>query len=123
MMADVTDEDELVSRRRREGIFFGATSFAAKAAFGIGGLIAGFIVESVGITKMQSAAEAGPGVVRQLGLAHGLTILVLITLSALVFSRYDLTRQRHAEISAALAEMGHTAEPTRPGSTGSGSSS
>jgi GPH family glycoside/pentoside/hexuronide:cation symporter len=103
MMADVTDEDELRSGRRREGVFFGATSFAAKASVGVGGLIAGIITDVVGISNLRSADEAGPDVVLQLGLAEGATILILISLAGLVFSRYDLTRERHGEIQRSLA--------------------
>ncbi|MCP3985049.1 MAG: hypothetical protein GY723_11715 [bacterium] len=104
MMADITDEDELRTGRRREGVYFGAVSFAAKAAFGLGGLIAGMIVEGVGVTKLQSPEEATAEIVFQLGLAHGLIILALITLGAVVFSRYDLSRARHGEIRAALEQ-------------------
>ena len=38
----------------------------------------------------------------QLGLAQGITILVLISLAAWVFGGYDLTRARHREIQLAL---------------------
>ena len=36
MLADVADEHELITRRRQEGIFFGALSFAGKSAAGLG---------------------------------------------------------------------------------------
>jgi Na+/melibiose symporter-like transporter len=103
MMADVTDEDALVHGRRREGIFFGAVSFSSKAAFGVGSMIAGFVVKLIGLLPNQTAEEVGPAVVQGLGATLVITILVLCGGSLLVFSRYRLTRERHAEIQRQLA--------------------
>ena len=87
MMADVTDEDALLHGRRREGVFFGAASFAGKAAFGIGSLIAGFAVDWSGLLPNAKPEDVGPVVVRALGLTLGLSVLVLSGLSLAVFSR------------------------------------
>ncbi|MGH0029018.1 MAG: MFS transporter [Myxococcota bacterium] len=106
MMADVTDEDMLNHGRRREGIFFGAISFSAKAAFGVGSAIAGYVVAFVGLTVGQDPATAGPTIVNGLGTTFVLSIVLLCGGSLFFFSRYDLDRERHAEISAALAAKG-----------------
>jgi Na+/melibiose symporter-like transporter len=103
MMADVTDEDALACGRRREGVFFGAASFSAKAAFGIGSQIAGFCISWIGLAPNALPEEVGPEVVRGLGLTFGISILALCGLSLGFFSRYRLTRERHAEVRAALA--------------------
>jgi Na+/melibiose symporter-like transporter len=103
MMADVTDEDALAHGRRREGIFFGAVSFSSKASFGVGAMIAGFVVQAIGLLPNQAAEEVGPNVVQGLGVTLVVAILVLCGGSILVFSRYKLTRERHAEIQHALA--------------------
>jgi len=102
MMADVCDEDELLHDHRREGIFFGAASFAAKAFFGLGSQIAGLVVDFVGLEPGATPDQVGPEVVQGLGLALGLSVLCLVGLSIAVFSRYDLTRERHAEVRARL---------------------
>jgi Na+/melibiose symporter-like transporter len=102
MMADVTDEDELANGRRREGIFFGATSFAAKACFGIGSLIAGFVFDFVGLAHGMTVEDAPDTVVRDLGLTLCLSLLVMVGLSLAIFSRYDLTRGRCGEIREGL---------------------
>ena len=106
MMADVTDEDALQHGHRREGVFFGAASFAGKAAFGIGSQIAGFAVDWSGLVPNAKPEEVGSGVANALGLTLGLSVLVMSGLSLLIFSRYRLTRERHAEVKAALAERG-----------------
>jgi Na+/melibiose symporter-like transporter len=113
MMADVTDEDELNSGRRREGIFFGATSFAAKAFFGFGSLIAGLVFDFVGLEKGMTAEQAPLTVVRDLGLTLGLSVLVLVGLSLVIFGRYDLTRERCEEIQEILAKKREGARPGR----------
>jgi len=106
MMADVTDEDALAHGRRREGVFFGAVSFSAKAAFGVGSLIAGFVVDAVGLLPNQAPESVGPRVVEGLGYTLGLSILLLCGASLAFFSRYRLSRQRHAEIQAQLDAVG-----------------
>ena len=110
MMADVTDEDELRSGRRREGIFFGATSFASKAFFGVGSLIAGLVFDFVGLEKGMSAEQAPLTVVRDLGLTLGLSVLLLVGLSLVLFGRYDLTRERCEEVQELLAERRDTTQ-------------
>jgi Na+/melibiose symporter-like transporter len=102
MMADVTDEDALRFGRRREGIFFGAASFSAKASFGVGSLIAGLVVDFVGLVQGADPGSVGPRIVNGLGYTNASAILVLCGLSLAIFSRYRLDRTRHAEIRAAL---------------------
>ena len=56
MMADITDEDELVHGRRREGIFFGAVSLAAKASVGLGAQVAGAVGDLAGLVPGAAVA-------------------------------------------------------------------
>lgn len=102
MMADVTDEDELRTGRRREGVFFGATSFAAKAFFGVGSQVAGWVFDFVGLEKGMTVADAPPTVVNHLGLTLVLSIGLLVGLAMLIFSRFDLTRERCGEMRREL---------------------
>jgi len=102
MMADVTDEDALSCGRRREGIFFGAVSFSAKAAFGVGSLVAGLIIGWLGLVPNQPPDSVAPRVVQGLGVTLATAILVLCGGSVFLFSRYGLTRERHAQIQRAL---------------------
>lgn len=102
MMADITDEDDLLHRRRREGIFFGALSFAGKTASGLGAGIAGAVYDAVGLFQGLDPATASPEISTRLGLVTGGVILALVGFSLTVFLRYDLTRERQAEIRAQL---------------------
>jgi Na+/melibiose symporter-like transporter len=102
MMADVTDEDEVRHGRRRDGLFFGATSFAAKAFFGVGSLIAGLVFDFVGLTQAMRVEDAPVTVVRDLGLTLCASVLLLVGASLVIFGRYDLTRERVAALRAIL---------------------
>lgn len=102
MMADITDEDDLLHRRRREGIFFGALSFAGKTASGLGVVVAGVVYDAVGLFQGLDPAVASPEISTRLGLVTGSVILGLVGFSLSVFLRYDLTRERQAEIRAQL---------------------
>jgi len=102
MMADITDEDELTHSQRREGIFFGALSFATKAASGLGTVLAGIVYDLSGLYRGLDPAQAPESAEFVIGLSTGGITLVLVALSASVFARYDLTRERHAEIRRAL---------------------
>ncbi len=102
MMADITDEDQLQHGRRREGTFFAAVSFAQKASFGMGSMLAGFVVAFVGLTANTDPSQVSPAVGDKLGLTLGLAILGLVGLSIACFSRYDLNRDSHHHVRAAL---------------------
>jgi len=102
MMADITDEDDLLHGRRREGIFFGALSFAGKASTGLGVVIAGAVYDAVGLYRGLDPAAAPPSVATHLGIVSGGVILVLVTLSLVFFRNYDLTRERQAQIRREL---------------------
>ncbi len=106
MMGDCADQDELATGRRREGMFFGASSLALKFAFGGGALVAGLIVDAVGLTGLRSIADVTPAIRWHLGVAMALSVAVLFSLSWLAFRRYDLTRARLADIHAQLSQRG-----------------
>ena len=102
MMADITDEDELRHGTRREGVFFGAVSFAAKASVGVGAQVAGLLLDGVGLLPGTPVEQVSAEVVERLGLSLGITVAGLASVSMLIFSRYRLTRARHAELLAEL---------------------
>jgi len=104
MMGDCTDEDQLATGHRREGVFFGASSLSQKLTGGGGALFAGLIVDLVGLTGVKSVAEVTLGMRVHLGLAMTLSALVLMGLSWLAFRQYDLTRARVGDIHECLAK-------------------
>ena len=102
MMADVTDEDECLNERRREGVFFGASSFSAKCASGLGILLTGVVVDYVGLVKGMAPEEMTPEMQGELGLIVGLSLLIFVSIGTVFFSRYGITREIHASFREAL---------------------
>jgi Na+/melibiose symporter-like transporter len=112
MVADTLDEQELVTGRRQEGVFSAAIAFAAKAMSGIGIFAGGLILDFVlAFPRAAAPGEVSPEIVRHLGIVAGLVLPVFYALAWWFLSRYRLTRERHAEIQAALQATRAAAEP------------
>ncbi len=107
MMADAADEHEHLFGRRREGLYFAGLAFANKAATGVGVLIAGFALDLIHFPKdigHQIGAVLPHDVQVRLVLIWGPAAAVVAIISMVIFSSYNITRKRHAEIAAALVE-------------------
>lgn len=98
MMADIADEHELTTGRRQEGIFFGASSFAAKAAAAFGHLVAGVALDVIEFPAQAEAGSVAAEKLTQLGLLNGPVMAVVMGMGVLYFMRYDLSRARHEDI-------------------------
>ncbi|MGD8417403.1 MAG: MFS transporter, partial [Pseudomonadales bacterium] len=107
MMADITDQHELETGRRQEGIFFGAISFSAKGTSGLGNLVAGVGLDVIAWPRgadVRSAADVAPETIVHLGILYGPMVGVFAIVALWCLSHYDLTRERHAEIRTELVE-------------------
>jgi Na+/melibiose symporter-like transporter len=117
MIADISDEHELTTGRRQEGIFFGALSFSIKAAAGVGNWLGAMALVAISFpTQIKDPTQIDPVVVTKLALVYGPAVLVLITCGILVVRGYKLTRARHAEIREQL--LARRAEPTSEPASG-----
>jgi Na+/melibiose symporter-like transporter len=105
MIADIVDEQELVTGLRQEGTFFAALSFSAKATSGLGGLVAGVGLDLINWPRaqaIQSAADMDPEVITRLGFLFG-PLVAFFGIGAIWFySLYNLDRAKHAAILAEL---------------------
>nr|WP_255587032.1 MFS transporter [Hephaestia mangrovi] len=116
MLADTADEHEWLFGVRREGLFFSGLILSYKAASGVGGLIAGVALDTIGFPT--DLAVRGPGyvvpaeVIHRLGLISGPLPAALVAVAPLFLFGYRLTRKRHGEIIA-LLEQRH-ADRTEP---------
>jgi len=105
MVADTIDEHELATGKRQEGIFFASSSFSAKAASGMGNIIAGFALDLIAWPRGQqirSAADVPVETIADLGMLYGPYVAGCGVFSVWCYTRYRLTRERHAEILAEL---------------------
>lgn len=110
MMADIADEHELHTRRRQEGIFFGALIFAVKVTSGLGQFFAGW-----GLDLIDFPAKAAPGsvpveTIHALAFLYGPGLSVIAVVAIVIMSRYRIDRHRHEQIMQALVER-RGAEP------------
>jgi len=111
MISDTIDQNELANGTRREGIFSSAIAFSAKAASGVGTLLAGTALDLIafprpapGLPPPQIAADQAAA----LGWIVGPGLLGLWLCTLVYLSRYRLTRAEHARI---LAELARRAPP------------
>ena len=104
MIADAVDEHEVKFGQRCEGLFYSALVFAAKAATGIGSLVAGLVLAAVGVSTGSSGDAGLPAAsATSLGLiwgvGHGLAILVVLP----IILKYGLDRRHHQQLIAQLS--------------------
>jgi GPH family glycoside/pentoside/hexuronide:cation symporter len=101
IVADVFDEDELDSGRRREGAFFGVWTLVMKLAAAAGIALAGVLLPHLGYVP--GLAHQAPETVSALKLAWGPLPALFFVATLLVVRKFPLSRERHREIRAALA--------------------
>ena len=117
MIGDVIDESELLTRRRQEGLFYSARAFFAKASYSFGHLFAGIMLD----VFVRLPAEAFPGqlddgVLFRMGLTAGPIMAGSAFMAWLIYFRYHLPRERHAEIMKEInARYRSSAENGREG--------
>ncbi len=104
MVADTTDERELETGIRQEGLLFSASSFVSKASSGLGVLVSGFVVSLAGLGEGLDPAHVAPAVVTSLGVWTLTGGVVMGLACTYAFSRYRITKTAHARILETLGE-------------------
>jgi GPH family glycoside/pentoside/hexuronide:cation symporter len=103
MLADIADLHETTSKKRQEGLFFAANSFAQKATFGFGTLFAGIGLQLIAFPKQVDVSQVSEQTIFNLGLIAGPLPMFIYFLAAFLATKYDLNKSRHEEISQQLA--------------------
>ena len=102
MIADTVDENEITTGKRQEGIFFSAITFSAKASSGVGGFLAGVMLDLIQFPTMAVPGTVAAHKIFTLGLAVGPGLMALFLCMLVFLSRYQMTRARHREILTEL---------------------
>ncbi len=107
MMADATDEHELLFGARREGLYFAGITLSAKASSGLGAWIGGVTLDLIGFPHGVAATPAllatiPAETIRNLGIAYGPGAAVFTMVSLAVLLTYKLTKSDHARILSDL---------------------
>ncbi len=102
MLADLADEHDYLHGSRSEGLFFGVNAFCRKAALGLGGAVAGVMVDLIRFPAKAAPGSVPDDILLRLGLLYAPAMLLVLLIGLAFFLPYDLTRQRHVELLAAL---------------------
>ncbi len=105
MIMDAVDEHELATGERQEGVFVSALAFTGKAISGFGNFLGGVIIDLIGFPRGAVDAAVGavaPETIVLLGLIAGPGVTVFYLAAVWFVSRLRLTRERYAEVWAAL---------------------
>lgn len=102
MMADVTDEFQLRTGNRQEGLFFAALSFAYKCTIGFGYFFAGLLLNWIAFPKQTEVANVPEEAIQGLGLIGGPFSFFLYIIAILFIMLYPITKERFEEIRMQL---------------------
>jgi Na+/melibiose symporter-like transporter len=102
-LADIADDHELLTGRRQEGMFFAARVFFAQLSSGLGHLVAGIAIDVIAFPKGAKPGQVPEDVLFQLGLIDGPLASLPAVIGIVFYARYQITKQRHAEIQRELA--------------------
>jgi Na+/melibiose symporter-like transporter len=83
-------------------MFNAALSFSAKAISGVGTLLGGLILTLIAFPKNVAPADVPAESIARLGVVVGIAVPLLYLVPIALITRYRITRERHAEIRAAL---------------------
>ena len=106
MFADITDEHELETNERREGVIFSARSFATKATASLGLVFGGVLLDLIAFPRGALMGSIPAETVWQLGFIAGPATSVFTAIGLLFYMGYRIDRVRHQEILSSLAQRG-----------------
>ena len=105
MTADVTEQMELETGRRNEGVISSTMTFAGKCADALGTLIAGTLLALIAFPTATAVGEVSADTIFNLGLIYGPLVLVIYLGACVAISRYNISRADHSTSLARLKEM------------------
>ncbi|MEM7681258.1 MAG: MFS transporter [Planctomycetota bacterium] len=116
MTADICDEDELLTGKRREGLYGAAQGFGRKIAFAITVLCGGYLLDWIGFDPEAAeqagsvSAEVADRILFSTVACQGIGLAIAIV----VFAFYPLTRARAHATQQALALRAETLSQSDP---------
>lgn len=103
MLGDISDENELLTGLRQEGLIFSARAFFAKASNSVGHFVAGVSLDLFIVLPFEAVPGAvDDDVVWRLGLIAGPVMAIAGLIAIPIYSRYRLSRSKHDKILDAL---------------------
>lgn len=102
IIADIGDEQELLTHERQEGVFFAAQGFSIKFVSGIGGFVGGLVLKFVELPVGAMPGEVAPEILFKMGLVMGPLLTLFMTVPFLLSRQILLSKGRHEEVRIAL---------------------
>jgi Na+/melibiose symporter-like transporter len=102
-VADITDEHELSTGKRQEGLFYSARILFGKLTTAFGHVVAGLSLDMIGFPAGAKPGLVADDVIVKLGLVVGPATAVPGIVGIFFYARYAITRQRHLEMQRELA--------------------
>ena len=101
-LADVSDENELKTGMRQEGIYYSARAFFGKASNAFGHVVAGLALKYIGFPENAVPGELSGEMIFQLGIIDGPFAMVWGFIAVFFYYRYGINRKYHAQIQEQL---------------------
>lgn len=111
MFADISDELELATGSRQEGIIYSARAFAAKAAGAIGMVVGGIALDLIAFPEKAVPGQVDEQVIFNLGLVQGPATSIFMLAAIASYAGYKLSRERHADIVNQLKQRQTQQQP------------
>lgn len=97
MVADMVEADEVKTRRRSEGVFFAATTFARKINQGMGLVLASILLTAINFPKGSAPDSVPQEIITYLGVAYVPGLVIPWLLMILCLSLYTISRAQHED--------------------------
>jgi Na+/melibiose symporter-like transporter len=104
MLADVADEIEFLTGRRREGALLGMFSFGQQLATGLAIMTAGVLLDKF-VGLVSGNLPPSPGASLRIAIVYSVLPAGLFMAAAILMLRYRLTRTRMETIQAELLQL------------------
>ncbi len=102
MFKDIIDEIDLETGMRQEGLIGAAIAFTLKAVAGVGNLLGGIAIDLIDFPTKAAPGTVEPDKIFWLGVVAGPGLMIVYVIGFSFLYGYDITRERYAEIRAAL---------------------
>ena len=103
MTADLTEQVQLQTNRRNEGVISSGVAFASKCARALGTMFAGLALTVIAFPPGASVGEVPAETLFNLGLVYGPLILVFFVGAGFAVRKYDVLRGQHEDSVVKLA--------------------
>ena len=105
MTADVTEQLQLETGRRNEGVISSTMTFAGKCADALGTLLAGILLALIAWPTETAVGDVPADILFNLGLIYGPLVMVIFLGACYVLRGYTISREQHSADVARLTEM------------------